>query len=139
MINRYLLRNTLIINVFTSLIWLGNGSVDINVLILKSVSFVFCVYSIYAYGLTLKDTKNKATQKFYQFITSDIQFRDFIYKAIISYLNKLPMIILALVIVHYYFDEGTINLYYFLYIFIVNFWPTYFICFFIKIINKGLL
>lgn len=127
MLNRYLLRNILIIDVFFMLTWLGYNSSDKSVITFRLINFIFII--IYSYWLisTFKLKPNKKLRQIYTFMSSKNEFVLWIISALFSYLKLFIFSLVILFLLFDYFQFSTNQSFYFICLIEAQILPFYLI------------
>lgn len=114
MINRYLLRNILILDVFFMLTWLGYNSGDKAVITFRLINFIFIVFYSYWLISTFKLKPNKKLRQLYTFVSSKNEFVSWIISSLFSYLKMFIVSSIMICILFDYFQFSTNQSFYFI-------------------------
>lgn len=138
MINRYLLRNILIIDVFFMLTWLGYNSSDKAAITVRIINFTFII--IYSYWLisTFKLKPDKKLRQLYTFMSSKSEFISWIINALLSYLKIFIFSSVILFILFDYFHFSNNQSFYFICLIEAKILPFYLITDLFLYVKRGL-
>lgn len=125
MINRYLLRNILILNVFFMIVWIGENDIDIVTIVFKLSIFVFFVTYTYWATLTLKLKSHRKLRLIYKFLSSDIEFNSWMFHLIIDYLKRFILFVPILLLLFEHLEPDNITVSRYLYLLIVHYFPLF--------------